>query len=62
MGQKGISLNEAGILQAKKVAKILQHKSINHILTSPLSRAKAISEIINRDLVELIYNAILETF
>lgn len=47
MGQLDIPLNELGVSQAEKVARVLENKKISKIYSSDLQRASKTAEIIN---------------
>jgi len=52
-----VHLNEDGVIQAKKAAKLLRERNIKIIVASPLVRTKQTAEIINQELnVPLIYH------
>ncbi|MCF6304114.1 MAG: histidine phosphatase family protein [Rhodobacteraceae bacterium] len=49
-GSKDIPLNEAGIAQAHSAVDSLKNCGITHIFSSPLVRARATADILNKDL------------
>jgi broad specificity phosphatase PhoE len=52
-----VPLNEAGVIQAKKAAKLLRERNIKIIVASPFIRTKQTAKIINQELnVPLIYH------
>jgi valyl-tRNA synthetase len=48
MGQADIPLNDRGVAQAERLARMLAHKNIDLVITSDLSRARQTAEIIVR--------------
>ncbi len=49
-------INDVGIMQAKKAAKVIKNLNIDLIICSPLLRAKHTCEIINTNNIKVIYD------
>jgi len=59
-GQKDVSLNKSGIMQAEKVRDEIEKYDFDLIICSPLKRAKQTAEIINQNKnVQIIYDKAL---
>lgn len=59
-GQKDVSLNKTGIIQAEKARKEILKYNFDLIICSPLKRAKQTAEIINQNRnIEIIYDKAL---